>query len=146
VSHKQVTTTQEGKNMKREPRVGEGRPTKYNDTIIELAQKYIKDYKTEYGHPIPSVVGFSVVSKIAKSTLYKWAQENEEFSDTLKEINANQELASMNGGMTGDFNSTITKLVLANFGYSEKTETKTQVTFENLSDEELKLRIQSLLQ
>lgn len=130
---------------KREPRQGEGRPTKYNDTILELAQNYINTYET-HGHPFPSVVGFAVISKIAKSTLYKWAQENEEFSDTLKEINSNQELIAMHGGIKGDFNATITKLVLANYGYTDKVETQTTISFEDLSDEELKLRIQAFLQ
>jgi len=39
---------------------------------------------------------------------------------TLSRIATNQEFRLLNGGLLGDFNPAITKLALANHGYSEK--------------------------
>jgi len=46
----------------------------------------------------------------------------QEFSDILKELDADQEIKLLNSGLTGDFNSTITKLILTKHGYSDKTQ------------------------
>ena len=44
----------------------------------------------------------------------------------LADIQARQQELLLNSGLTGEFNSTITKLVLGKHGYSEKSE-NTQV-------------------
>ena len=98
--------------------MGSGRSTKYSQDIQDKADTYIE--KNE--RAIPSVAGLSVFLNIARSTIYKWSDENEAFSDTLEQILAEQELEALNNGLTGDFNATITKLVLANHGYHDKAD------------------------
>lgn len=97
-----------------------GRPTKLNDALIEDACNYIDDFQGA----IPSVAGLALQLKVARSTIYKWAEENRYFSDILGDILAKQELMCLSGGLTGDFNATIAKLVLGKHGYSDKQETE----------------------
>ena len=67
----------------------------------------------------------AVVLGVAKSTLYKWAEdESTGFSDTLALCNDQQEIKLLNGGLTNTFNATIVKLALANHGYSDKQQTE----------------------
>ena len=99
------------------------RPTKYNKAILEKANEYIETYK-ELGHMIPSVEGLCIHIGIARSTVYKWAEEKDkkDFSDTLEQINEYQKFDLLNGGLSGQFNSNITKLALGNHGLSDKRE------------------------
>jgi hypothetical protein len=105
-----------------------GRPSKYCDELVEKAYHYIDNYG-DYGDLIPSHAGMAVVLDISKSTLYDWADDPEKaFSDILGKCNQKQEKTLLNGGLGGEFNAAITKLALGKQGYSDKTETDTQVT------------------
>jgi hypothetical protein len=91
--------------------------------MADKANEYIENY-ADHGDAIPSAVGMAVYLNVAKSTLYKWADDNHfDFSDTLEFCNDAQHVRLMNQGLTGEFNATITKLALSNHGYSEKTQT-----------------------
>jgi|SRR5690554_5760429 len=96
-----------------------GRPSKYNPDLQALADRYIFDYH-EQEDVIPSAAGLCVWLGISRSTLHEWERIHLEFSNTLDAIRSLQEKIALNKGITGEFNSTITKLVLANHGYSEK--------------------------
>jgi len=99
-----------------------GRPTKYNDEIVAAAWDYISNYKV-YDDCIPSHAGMACVLKLNKSTLYDWADDPEkEFSNILAACNQAQERILLNGGLSNEFNSAITKLALGKQGYSEKQE------------------------
>ncbi len=97
------------------------RPTKYGKEIQAKADQYLIDYK-DLDEVIPSAAGLAVYLGVSKASLYNWAKENSKFLDTLSDINAAQELKALNGGMANQYNATITKLVLANHGYSDKQE------------------------
>ncbi len=102
-----------------------GRPTSYNDEMHKSAIDYVQGGYEGESHPFPSIVGMAVTLNVAKSTLYKWVDDNRkgehgEFSDTLDQCQDYQELKVMNGSITNDLNPTISKLVLANFGYHDK--------------------------
>lgn len=97
-----------------------GRPIECNEEVIETALDYIDNYK-DYDDVIPSVAGMCKVLNRARSTLYKWADEDLlGFSDILNKCLDNQEAALLNGGLSGNYNSTITKLILTKHGYSDK--------------------------
>lgn len=101
-----------------------GRSTEYTPSILTKTKAYLKNY-SDLGDAIPSIAGLSCELERARSTIYKWKADNvdQEFSDTLEQIMSNQERTALNKGLTGDFNSAITKLILANHhGYSEKPE------------------------
>ena len=101
-----------------------GRPTKYTDKFIKLAESYLNNYHSKYDHIIPSIAGLSEVANIARDTLHTWRKEagKEAFSDILDKLLAKQERILLNNGLTGEFNSNITKLALGKHGYSDKLE------------------------
>jgi len=100
-----------------------GRHTECSQEMADKANEYIENY-AELGDQIPSVVGMAIELNVAESTLYKWAEdEHFDFSETLAFCKTSQHRQLVNKGLSGEFNATITKLALANHGYSEKTST-----------------------
>ena len=98
------------------------RPTKYNETILKKAKDYLTQY--EVFEAVPTIAGLAVYLDISRETVYAWAAEPEkdEFSDICKRLMTRQEFALLNGGIKGDFNPTITKLMLTKHNYSDKQE------------------------
>jgi len=104
-----------------------GRPTSYNDEMHQSAVDYVNGGYEAEEHPFPSIVGMAVILNVAKSTLYKWSEDERggklgSFSDTLDQCQDYQELKVMHGSITNQLNPTISKLVLANFGYHDKAD------------------------
>lgn len=119
-----------------------GRPTKYDDTMvgktyeyinscvdeIEIFDKTVGDKSNTYERilktNIPTVAGLAIHLGVNKTTLYEWSKEYKEFSNALDDLSAIQENKLLNGGVSGSYNSTISKLILSsNHGYKEKSET-----------------------
>ncbi len=96
-----------------------GRPSKLTDELMEKAQAYLDNYLSN-DDIVPSVAGLAVYLGVSKQTIYNYKEQNSDFLDTLEAINAKQEQLLLKGGLVGDFNSTITKLMLVNHGYSDK--------------------------
>lgn len=94
-----------------------GRPTKLTDELREKADSYLSYCYAE--DEIPSSVGLALFLDVSKSTIYKWADEDDSFSDTLSKIQGTQERLLFHNGLNGKYNSTITKLMLSNHGYSD---------------------------
>jgi len=119
------------------------RPTKLDDELIAAAKSYIDQYE-KAEQSIPSIAGLATYLKVARSTLYKWAEETDVFSDILSELMDVQENVLLTKGLNSSFNSTITKLILTKHGYSDKQEIQqeTRVSFDQLSDEELEEIVQ----
>lgn len=104
-----------------------GCPSKLTDELIAKAKNYLYGGYKEYENSvIPSIAGMACYLGIARSTVYEYAKQDSdlgrEFSDTLEGVMAMQELKLINSGLSGEFNPTITKLMMANHGYSEKQE------------------------
>ena len=118
-----------------------GRPTDYNDDIVDKANKYLENCPDA----LPSVVGLAVYLEVTTKTIYNWSkvEGREAFLHTLDKINDDQHRTALNNGLTGEFNATITKLVLANHGYHEKTES--DITIKEKDPAKRKSRIQELL-
>ena len=98
------------------------RPTKYNQTIQERADEYVKTGWVEQGDTVPSVVGLAIYLGVSKPILYAWAEKTESFLATLENVKSAQEHKTINGSLRNELNPTISKLILANHGYSEKQE------------------------
>lgn len=92
----------------------------YTPEILEKAKAYLEKEVV-----FPSVADLAIHLGKARSTLYKWAKESDkkEFSDILETVLAVQEKLLIERGLTSDYNSTITKLMLTKHGYSDKQET-----------------------
>lgn len=106
-----------------------GRPTKYNELTLEVAENYLRNY-AKYGHAIPSNAGLSLVLGIRRETVQAWANdpEKEAFSHILDEIQAEQEQILLSKGLTGEYNSNIAKLVLGKHGYTDKSDANQNIT------------------
>ena len=113
-----------------------GRPTKYNGGVLNKTKEYVLNYY-EYGDVVPSIAGLAMALGVSRETIYAWSKDGDkkEFSDTVRTILANQEKILLKNGLTGEFNPTITKLVLANHGYHDKLQT--QVVEQDLDDKKV---------
>ncbi|MGK4231240.1 DNA-packaging protein [Providencia hangzhouensis] len=98
-----------------------GRPSKFAESLVKAKEYLMGGYET-VGDVIPSVAGLACYLGVSRKTVYEWVKESTDLSDTLEGILAMQENKLINKGLNGDFNPTITKLMLANHGYSEKQE------------------------
>ncbi|OAT34876.1 DNA-packaging protein [Proteus myxofaciens] len=121
-----------------------GCPSKLTNELIAKAKEYLYGgYKENEGQVIPSIAGLACYLGIARSTVYEYGKQDSElgreFSDTLDGIMAFQEMKLINSGLAGDFNATITKLMLANHGYSEKQEVDHQSSDGSMSQAPTKI-------
>lgn len=99
-----------------------GRPSKYNKEIQLAADYYASEGFLEVGEVVPSAAGLACYLKISRSTIYEWKDCFQDFSDTLGKIDVKQETITLNGALKGALNATISKLLLANHGYSDRQE------------------------
>ena len=112
-----------------------GRPTKYNESIVQKAWEYINGGWEDVGDAIPSAVGLAVVLNLAESTLYCWAdEEDKEFSEILAHCKTRQHHRLLNGGLNGDLNSNIVKLVLGKHDYSDKQDLSGSMVVDDVTE------------
>lgn len=98
------------------------RPTKYSEEMLEKTEEYL-----ESGYSvIPSVAGLAVYLGVVTKTLYNWSGEHEEFLHALEQLKDKQHEKLVDCGLVGEFNSTITKLILTKHGYSDRQESTVQ--------------------
>lgn len=103
-----------------------GRPTLYDGGMLEKARQYIRHFqdpgssKMKTIEVIPSVAGLAIFLGVSKRVLYDWRDAHLEFLHTLEELQDTQESIVLSNGLNGSFNAPISKLVLANHGYSDK--------------------------
>lgn len=120
------------KKTRREPF---GRPTKLTPEIVEKARRYI-DVEIKlgglYAGDLPTVAGLAIYLKVARSSIYEWADDRTtelgaNFSDTLEDILAHQQYMLQGKTLKGEYNPTIAKMML-NVNHDMVERTKTDVT------------------
>lgn len=100
-----------------------GRPTSYTQEVIEKAEDYLsKCLAGDAG--LPSIVDLCLHIGINKATVYRWKKDEEKalFCDILDKVEMLQESTLIKNGLSGDYNSTIAKMMLTKHGYSDKQE------------------------
>ncbi len=109
-----------------------GRPTDYSKEMLTKAQEYVAscvdkvvmekgkvvDIKVDF----PTSEGLARHLDVARKTLYNWADKHVEFLHILEAVNSEQVKRLINRGLSGHYNPTIAKLVLAKHGYKESSE------------------------
>lgn len=116
-----------------------GRPSKYTPEIIEKAKEFLHKFQ-DLGLKIPTKQGLAIYLGINNDTLYSWLKDEQkkEFSDIVDHMtNVTHEML-VSGGLTNEFNPTITKLILSSkYGYHENNQSgNAQITI-NVSRETL---------
>lgn len=117
-----------------------GRPTMYEEAILINSKAYIDscedesraivtmqgDGYTKYDEKLivklPTIEGLARYLQIHRSTLYAWQKEHPEFSDIIEELQQKQAERLLSNGLSGDYNSTIAKVLLTKHGYTDKQE------------------------
>jgi hypothetical protein len=99
------------------------RPSKYNATILEKAEDYIKNY-IKYGDQIPMIDGLALELGIHRDTVNDWERKYPEFSDIVRTLMTHQGRKLMNGSLSGEFRERTATLALSsNHGLVAKTQT-----------------------
>ena len=100
-----------------------GRPKELNDAIIKKAEEYVNGgYAAD--ELVPTIVGLALYIDKRRQTIYEWAKENPKFSDIVGKVLEKQERGLLKGGLQGDYNASISKLMLTKHGYSDKVESE----------------------
>ena len=101
-----------------------GSPTKYTPELLELAAAYIDKFESTKEEMIPMVCWLAIAINVSRETIYAWVKDEDkkDFSDIVSRIMEKQELMLFNGGLSGEFNASITKLALTKHNYSDKQE------------------------
>ena len=103
-----------------------GRPSLLRQEMLDKAKLYMLSDYENVGDAVPSHAGLCCYLGVVKSTVYEFAKVDndlgKQFSNTLEAIKIKQERMLLSGGLKGDYNANITKLMLANHGYSDKQE------------------------
>lgn len=98
-----------------------GRPTKLTDELMDKAKVYVqKDYLID--ELIPTMQGLALYLGVSNKVLYNWRNENDEFLHIVEDLMDLQAKNLFRGGLTGDFNASITKLLLTKHGFSDRVE------------------------
>lgn len=113
------------------------RPKEFNESVLERAQYYIDDCEDL----VPSIAGLALYLNIARPTVYDWKGQYPEFSYIVESIMATQEQRLLNGGLGGEYNASISKLMLTKHGYTDRVETdnQTSIDLSGLTEEQLKV-------
>jgi len=116
-----------------------GRPTEYKEKYITDVAEYLElhqdtekqvvkqssekyeMYDNKLVVKLPTIEGFARYINVNKTSLYEWEKKHPLFSNALDDIRQEQQQRLINSGLSGDYNSTIAKLILSsNHGMSEK--------------------------
>ena len=100
-----------------------GRPSELTQELKDKALAYLLGGYIEVGDVVPTIEGLACYLGKSRSRIYIYREQDEEFKDTLDSVLTVQGKLLINGGLKGDYNPTITKLMLTNHGYSDKQET-----------------------
>ena len=120
-----------------------GRPSEYKEEFIGKVDEYIRSCTDEYNPVltgvsikgnefygkerlkvnIPTIEGFAQFIGFSKKSIYNWAEQNIAFLHALEKIEDEQKNRLIAKGLSGEYNSTIAKLILsANHNMREKSD------------------------
>lgn len=108
-------TDEEGEPLGKKKNKARKKLVRYEEVIEE--ESYVKLYPN-----VPSKGGLAVHLKVARETLYDWANKYPEFSDIMERLGSQQEKELISKGLDGSYNPTISKVLLTKHGYREGIE------------------------
>lgn len=133
-----------------------GRESKYTEYILKAARAYVESREDEYENDlsalskkgteifkrrlisrIPSIERMAYTLNINKETFYEWEKIYPEFSDVMKDLRDKQAAMLIENGLSGVYNSTISKLILTKHGYRDSIESTVRTVPISESDRKL---------
>lgn len=114
--------------MSEEKNLG-GRPSEFSEDYIYRAHEYLEQCKDTFNDKgkikvsLPTIEGFALFLGVSKVSLYEWEKGNKRFMNALSKIRDEQKKKLIDMGLSGDYNSTIAKLILSsNHGMKERSD------------------------
>lgn len=121
-----------------------GRPKEFKEEYIAKVDEYLEqceDTEDEFHRTrgeksdsydriikakLPTIEGFARFIDVSIASIYNWRDEFPEFLEALEKIMVEQRERLINKGVSGEYNSTIAKLILsANHGMRDSTDVTT---------------------
>ena len=99
-------------------------PFKCTQALADKVYEYLDTY-TDLEQVVPTISGFAKFGEVTRKSCHQWINEDTcpAFTVAMAQLMAEQEIALVNQGLSGNFNPTISKLILTKHGYSDKQET-----------------------
>lgn len=91
-------------------------------SLVSPAWEYVKGGYKDHGHVIPTIAGMAIVLGVTRAAIHNWGKEVDEFVDIVSTLLATQEQELISNGLAGNYNPSISKLILTKHGYSDKIE------------------------
>lgn len=120
-----------------------GRPTKYRRGMSANLDKYLSTcqdevyefhkvrgektntYERRVKVKLPTIYGFANFLGVAEASLYDWAKKDKSLLESLQTIKSIQKEKLVLNSLSGDYNSTIAKLILSsNHGFAERVKSE----------------------
>ena len=116
------------------------RPTKYRPDMVQEGYDFIESCKdteeqrlksegnasTSYDYKVrikyPSKEGLAIHLKCTRESVDTWAKQHKDFSYMVEYLYEQQAHRLQQAGLSGDYNSSIVRLLLSKHGYVEKKE------------------------
>ena len=103
------------------------RPTDYNEKMLDKVKEYINsctdtEVKNKIKVKLPTIEGLASYINVNRDTIYEWCKVHKAFSDIIESLREKQVESLINNGLSGDYNSTIAKVLLAKHGYRDAQE------------------------
>lgn len=91
-------------------------------TLIKTEGESTTSWENKIRVKLPTIEGLAVYLKVSRWTVYDWKEKYPEFAEVIDRLQAEQADRLLNNGLSNDYNSTITKVLLTKHGYREGTE------------------------
>lgn len=93
---------------------------------VDKGMDYINGGYKEDGQVVPTTDGLAIALDVCRKTPYNWAEMEsndfrEEIAYILDRVQAIQGMKVVNGGLNGEFNSTVAGKMLANHGFNQSS-------------------------
>jgi hypothetical protein len=110
------------------------RPSKLTKSLINRAYDYLNGDWRDVGDHIPSLSGLACYLGVCNKTIFNYSKQNDDFLHITTMVMTMQENRLINGGLAGEFNPTITKLLLSKHGYHDKVQNEINSINERVSE------------
>lgn len=100
-----------------------GRPSKLTTELIQKAEKYLADNEAlGPAASLPTVERLCLILDIDTDTFYEWKAKKRQFSGIARRLKLTSSDKLQQNSLAGRWNPSISKLLLSQHGYVEKTE------------------------